>query len=33
MIEAVNLAKHYGAKTAVGGVTFTVKPGMVTGFL
>ncbi|MDJ0316600.1 MULTISPECIES: ABC transporter ATP-binding protein [Arthrobacter] len=33
MIEAVNLAKQYGAKTAVGGVTFTVKPGMVTGFL
>ncbi|WP_113716347.1 ATP-binding cassette domain-containing protein [Arthrobacter dokdonensis] len=33
MIEAVNLTKHYGAKTAVGGVTFTVKPGMVTGFL
>jgi ABC-2 type transport system ATP-binding protein len=33
MIEAVDLAKHYGAKTAVGGVTFTVKPGMVTGFL
>ncbi|MCQ9163757.1 MULTISPECIES: ABC transporter ATP-binding protein [unclassified Arthrobacter] len=33
MIEAVNLAKHYGAKTAVAGVTFTVKPGMVTGFL
>lgn len=33
MIEAVNLAKQYGAKTAVGGVTFTVRPGMVTGFL
>ena len=33
MIEAVNLAKHYGAKIAVGGVTFTVKPGLVTGFL
>ena len=33
MIEAANLAKHYGAKTAVGGVTFTVKPGIVTGFL
>ncbi|MGO4383969.1 ABC transporter ATP-binding protein [Specibacter sp. RAF43] len=33
MIEAVNLAKHYGAKTAVDGVTFTVSPGMVTGFL
>lgn len=33
MIEAVNLAKHYGAKQAVRGVSFTVKPGMVTGFL
>jgi ABC-2 type transport system ATP-binding protein len=33
MIEAVNLAKHYGAKTAVAGVTFSVKPGQVTGFL
>ncbi|MBW4094514.1 MAG: ATP-binding cassette domain-containing protein [Acidobacteria bacterium] len=33
MIEATDLAKHYGPKTAVGGVTFTVKPGMVTGFL
>ncbi|WP_125614481.1 ABC transporter ATP-binding protein [Specibacter cremeus] len=33
MIEAVNLAKHYGPKTAVAGVTFTVKPGQVTGFL
>ncbi len=33
MIEAVNLAKHYGTKTAVDGVTFTVRPGMVTGFL
>lgn len=33
MIEAVNLTKRYGAKTAVGGVTFTVNPGMVTGFL
>lgn len=33
MIEAVNLVKHYGAKTAVGGVSFTVQPGMVTGFL
>ncbi|WP_449374220.1 ABC transporter ATP-binding protein [Arthrobacter psychrolactophilus] len=33
MIEAVDLAKHYGAKTAVGGVTFSVQPGLVTGFL
>lgn len=33
MIEATDLAKHYGEKTAVAGVTFTVKPGQVTGFL
>jgi ABC-2 type transport system ATP-binding protein len=33
MIEARNLAKHYGAKTAVDGVSFTVSPGRVTGFL
>ncbi len=33
MIEAVGLSKHYGAKTAVDNVTFTVQPGMVTGFL
>ncbi|MFI5084567.1 MAG: ABC transporter ATP-binding protein [Actinomycetales bacterium] len=33
MIEATNLAKHYGAKTAVDGVSFTVEPGKVTGFL
>jgi ABC-2 type transport system ATP-binding protein len=33
MIEAQNLAKHYGAKTAVDGVSFTVSPGRVTGFL
>jgi ABC-2 type transport system ATP-binding protein len=33
MIEAVGLSKHYGAKTAVDDVTFTVQPGMVTGFL
>lgn len=33
MIEATNLAKRYGQKTAVAGVTFTVKPGQVTGFL
>ncbi|MCZ2401699.1 ATP-binding cassette domain-containing protein [Paenarthrobacter sp. Z7-10] len=33
MIEALNLAKNYGDKTAVAGVTFTVKPGQVTGFL
>ncbi|WP_187977349.1 ABC transporter ATP-binding protein [Mycetocola sp. JXN-3] len=33
MINATNLTKQYGAKTAVNGVTFSVKPGMVTGFL
>ncbi|WP_434616324.1 ABC transporter ATP-binding protein [Arthrobacter sp. A5] len=33
MIEATNLAKHYGEKPAVAGVTFTVRPGQVTGFL
>ncbi len=33
MIEATNLAKNYGEKTAVAGVTFTVQPGQVTGFL
>jgi ABC-2 type transport system ATP-binding protein len=33
MIQAENLAKVYGAKTAVDGVTFTVQPGRVTGFL
>ncbi len=33
MIEATGLTKHYGAKTAVDSVTFSVRPGMVTGFL
>lgn len=33
MIEARNLTKQYGDKTAVDDVTFTVKPGVVTGFL
>ncbi|CEA07249.1 putative ABC transporter ATP-binding protein YxlF [Arthrobacter saudimassiliensis] len=33
MIEAQGLAKRYGAKTAVDGITFTVQPGRVTGFL
>jgi ABC-2 type transport system ATP-binding protein len=33
MIEAENLTKRYGEKTAVDGLTFTVKPGTVTGFL
>jgi ABC-2 type transport system ATP-binding protein len=33
MIEARQLTKRYGGKLAVGGLTFTVRPGMVTGFL
>jgi ABC-2 type transport system ATP-binding protein len=33
MIEVRELTKRYGAKTAVDGLTFTVKPGIVTGFL
>jgi ABC-2 type transport system ATP-binding protein len=33
MIEAVGLTKRYGEKTAVDDVTFSVRPGMVTGFL
>jgi ABC-2 type transport system ATP-binding protein len=33
MIEAQALTKRYGDKTAVDDLTFTVKPGSVTGFL
>jgi len=33
MIEASHLTKRYGAKTAVDDATFTVRPGIVTGFL
>jgi ABC-2 type transport system ATP-binding protein len=33
MIEATGLTKDYGAKRAVDGLTFTVRPGIVTGFL
>lgn len=33
MIEAEGLTKRYGDRTAVDGLTFTVRPGMVTGFL
>lgn len=33
MIEATNLTKRYGDKTAVDGVTFSLAPGQVTGFL
>lgn len=32
-IEATGLVKHYGAKTAVDDLSFTVEPGRVTGFL
>jgi ABC-2 type transport system ATP-binding protein len=33
MIEAQNLTKRYGETNAVSDLTFTVKPGIVTGFL
>ena len=33
MIEANGLTKRYGDKTAVDDVTFTIRPGIVTGFL
>jgi ABC-2 type transport system ATP-binding protein len=33
MIEAKGLTKNYGPKRAVDDLTFTVKPGVVTGFL
>ncbi|HEY4348018.1 MAG TPA: ATP-binding cassette domain-containing protein [Gaiellaceae bacterium] len=33
MIEAQGLTKDYGDKRAVDGLTFSVKPGLVTGFL
>jgi ABC-2 type transport system ATP-binding protein len=33
MIEVHELTKRYGAKTAVDGLSFTVRPGIVTGFL
>ncbi len=33
MIVAEGLAKRYGQKMAVTGLSFTVRPGMVTGFL
>ena len=32
-IEATNLSKTYGAKRAVDDLSFTVEPGVVTGFL
>jgi ABC-2 type transport system ATP-binding protein len=33
LIEASALTKSYGSKTAVDDLTFTVRPGVVTGFL
>jgi ABC-2 type transport system ATP-binding protein len=33
VIEAVDLTKNYGRKRAVDGLSFTVRPGIVTGFL
>jgi ABC-2 type transport system ATP-binding protein len=33
MIEVENLSKRYGDKLAVNGLSFTVQPGIVTGFL
>jgi ABC-2 type transport system ATP-binding protein len=33
MIEARNLTKSYGSKVAVDDLSFTVQPGIVTGFL
>lgn len=33
MIEVTNLTKSYGGSVAVNDLTFTVRPGMVTGFL
>jgi ABC-2 type transport system ATP-binding protein len=33
VIEVAGLTKDYGAKRAVSNLTFTVKPGLVTGFL
>lgn len=33
MIEVVGLSKHYGRVRAVEDLSFTVKPGIITGFL
>jgi ABC-2 type transport system ATP-binding protein len=33
MIEVTNLTKHYGSNVAVDGLSFSVKPGVVTAFL
>lgn len=33
MISVEGLTKHFGLVRAVDGLTFTARPGMVTGFL
>jgi ABC-2 type transport system ATP-binding protein len=33
MIEVQNLTKRYGERTAVDGLSFSIRPGIVTGFL
>jgi ABC-2 type transport system ATP-binding protein len=33
MIEINSVAKRYGDKTAVDGLSFVLEPGVVTGFL
>jgi ABC-2 type transport system ATP-binding protein len=33
MIEARNLVKRYGSTMAVNDPSFSIRPGMVTGFL
>jgi ABC-type Na+ transport system ATPase subunit NatA len=33
MIEALGLTKRYGERVAVDRLSFTVRPGQVTGFL
>lgn len=33
VIEVSGLTKRYGAKVAVDGLSFRVRPGLVTGFL
>jgi ABC-2 type transport system ATP-binding protein len=33
MIEAQNLVKRYGSTMAVNDLSFSIRPGLVTGFL
>ena len=33
MIDAQHISKRYGERLAVDDLTFTVQPGVVTGFL